>query len=55
MRNIGNQEELSIHVDKAEFQVLKESVSRQGLNKQSCGEGNHNVETRTLWVSNLGV
>ena len=44
IRNIDNGEELGIHLDKAEFQVLKESVSGQGLNEQSCGEGNDNVE-----------
>ena len=42
MRNIDNGEELGIHLDKAE--VLKESISGQGLNEQSCGESNDNVE-----------
>ena len=42
--NIDNGEELGIHLDKTEFQVLKESVSGQGLNEQSYGESNDNVE-----------
>ena len=44
MRNIDNGEELGIHLDKAEFQVLTKSVSEQGLNEQSCDESNDNVE-----------
>ena len=44
IRNIDNGRELGIHLDKAEFQVLTESVSGQGLNEQSCGENNDNVE-----------
>ena len=44
IRNIDNGGELGIHLDKAEFQVLTESVSGQGLNEQSCGENKDNVE-----------
>ena len=44
IRNTDNGEELGIHLDKAEFQVLTESVSGQGLNEQSCGDSNDNVE-----------
>ena len=44
IHNIDNGGELGIHLDKAEFQLLTESVSVQGLNEQSCGENNDNVE-----------
>ena len=42
--NIDDGGKLGIHFHKAEFQVLTESVNGQGLNEQSCGGNNDNVE-----------
>ena len=51
IRDIDNGEELGIHLDKAEFQVLTESVSGEGLNEQSCGENNDNTEVvQTVFI-----
>ena len=49
--NIDNGGVLGIDLDKAEFQVLTESFSGQGLNEQSCGESTDNVEVvQTVFI-----